>query len=109
MPERLQNFKNEMEAELKNILAYWMQYDTDEQFGGFIGRVDQFNNADMYANKGSVLNSRILWAFSAAYHRTRNPAYLKYAERAYHYFVDHFIDKIYGGIYWSVNYKGDPA
>lgn len=109
MPERLYHFKIELEAELQNILSYWMKYDTDEQYGGFIGKVDQFNQADIYADKGSVLNSRILWAFSAAYQLTKEPAYLEYAERAYHYFVDHFIDKTYGGVYWSVDYKGDPA
>ncbi|MEP6746401.1 MAG: AGE family epimerase/isomerase [Bacteroidota bacterium] len=109
MPERLHSFKKELEAELEDILAYWMKYDTDEQFGGFTGRVDQFNNADLYADKGSVLNSRILWTFSAAYHRTKNIVYLQYAARAYHYFINHFIDKKYGGVYWSVNYKGDPA
>jgi cellobiose epimerase len=109
MPELLQNFKKELEAELKNILAYWMEYDIDEQFGGFIGRVDHFNKADMHADKGSVLNSRILWTFSAAYRLTKNPAYLKYAERAYNYFIEHFIDKKYRGVYWSVHYNGDPA
>jgi mannobiose 2-epimerase len=34
--------------------------------------------------------------------------YLNTAERAFVYIIDHFIDKKYGGVYWSVDYKGDP-
>ena len=30
------------------------------------------------------------------------------AERAFRYIIDHFIDKKYGGVYWTVDYKGDP-
>ena len=40
--------------------------------------------------------------------RLRNPAYLDTARRAYDYFIEHFIDKEYGGVYWSVDYKGQP-
>ncbi len=109
MPELLQDFKNELEGELKNILSYWMKYGTDEKYGGFIGRIDFFNNPDVQADKGSVLNSRILWSFSAAYNYTKDTIYLQCAQRAYDYFIDHFIDKKYGGVYWSVDYKGNAS
>ncbi len=59
--------------------------------------------------KGSVLNSRILWAFSAAYNLTGNLDYLYTAERAFDYVIDHFIDKEYGGVYWTVDFKGNPG
>jgi cellobiose epimerase len=109
MPERIDDFKKELEAELENILSYWIKYDIDEQYGGFLGRIDHFNEVADQADKGSVLNSRILWTFSAAYHATKKTVYLEYAEHAYHYFIDHFIDKTNGGVYWTVNYKGNPA
>lgn len=109
MQEQLSKFRTELDAELKSILAYWIQFDTDEQYGGFVGRIDHFNQPDAHAEKGSVLNSRILWTFSAAYRYTKNQVYLQYAQRAYCYFIDHFIDKTYGGVYWSVDYKGYPA
>ena len=38
----------------------------------------------------------------------KNPEYLKYAERAYQYITSHFIDKEFGGVYWTVDYKGNP-
>ena len=58
--------------------------------------------------KGAVLNSRILWAFSAAYNLTKNEDYLRTATRAFHYISSHFIDKEFGGVYWTVDYQGNP-
>ena len=34
--------------------------------------------------------------------------YLHIAERAFEYMSDHFIDKEFGGVYWTVDYKGNP-
>jgi mannobiose 2-epimerase len=34
--------------------------------------------------------------------------YLKTATYAKEYFIEHFIDKEYGGVYWSVDHKGQP-
>src|SRR5690606_10440854 len=59
------------------------------------------------ANKGAVLNCRILWTFSAAYRTLGSPTYLQVAERAFHYIVNYFIDKTYGGLYWELDSKGD--
>ena len=60
------------------------------------------------AEKGAILNARILWSFSAAYRVLGNPEYLKMATYAKEYFMEHFLDKEYGGVYWSVDYKGNP-
>src|SRR5690606_11286370 len=60
------------------------------------------------AVQGSVLNSRILWTFSAAYRYTEKPVYLKLAERAYLYIRDYFYDPTHGGTYWTVNAGGRP-
>jgi mannobiose 2-epimerase len=102
-------FKKQMEEELVSILGYWMQYAKDELYGGFIGKIDHFNRPALHADKGSVLNSRILWTFSAAFSATKNPLYRSFAQRAYNYFTSHFIDKEYGGVYWSVDYQGNKA
>jgi len=65
-------------------------------------------NAHNDAPKGAVLNARILWTFSAAYNLTHEPVYLNLAARAYQYIRDFFVDKEYGGVYWSVDHKGNP-
>jgi mannobiose 2-epimerase len=108
MKEVLWQFRQEMEEELKNILAYWMKYTIDTENGGFIGKIDHDNAIHAHAAKGSVLNSRILWTFSAAYSLTKQQEYLRVAERAFQYLSEYFIDKQYGGVYWTVNYKGEP-
>lgn len=90
-----------------NILKYWLEKVTDHENGGYYGRVDGHDKVHPEAEKGAILNARILWAFSAAYRVLKKPEYLKAAERARDYILDHFIDKEYGGVYWSLDYKGN--
>jgi cellobiose epimerase len=102
----LQVYKDEVTQELHDILAYWMHYMPDEINGGFFGKLDSVNQVHKEAPKGIVLNSRILWSFSAGYNQTKNNKYLIIAKRAYEYITDYFIDKEFGGVYWSVDYSG---
>ena len=104
----LEQYREEMKQELEDILAYWMKFTIDTRNGGFVGRIDHDNNIDAGAPKGSVLNSRILWTFSAAYRLTKKEEYLKLAERAFQYLAEYFIDKDFGGVYWTVDHKGCP-
>jgi mannobiose 2-epimerase len=108
MTEDLKGYQQELQQELQNILAYWMRHTIDETNGGFYGKIENDNTVHSNAPKGSVLNSRVLWTFSAAYNQTKNKEYLKIAERAYDYIVQFFIDKEYGGVYWSVDHNGQP-
>jgi mannobiose 2-epimerase len=96
----------EILAELHNILHYWELYSIDREGGGFVGRIDQENFVHLQSPKGSVLNTRILWSFSAVYHYTHNPLHLELATRAYHYIREYFSDPEFGGIYWSVDRHG---
>lgn len=100
--------KQEVEAELRNgIMPYWLKA-VDERNGGFIGRVDGEGKRYPDADKGGVLNARILWTFSAAYRLTGEERYRRAARRAKEYFVRYFYDEVYGGIYWSVDCTGRP-
>jgi mannobiose 2-epimerase len=108
MKEILKKYRQEAEKELKNILHYWMQHTIDDDQDGFYGKIDNDNKIHPQAPKGSVLNSRILWAFSAAYNFTSNKQYLEIADRAFHYILHHFIDKEFGGVYWTVDSEGKP-
>jgi mannobiose 2-epimerase len=104
---QLVTFSSELTEELKNILNYWLNHTVDEVNGGFWGKIDNGNQVIPRAAKGSVLNARILWSFSAAYNQNPDEAYLQAAKRAYDYIKAHFIDDEFGGVYWSVNYLGD--
>ncbi|HEY4209628.1 MAG TPA: AGE family epimerase/isomerase, partial [Puia sp.] len=95
--------------ELTRILDYWMRYTPDRERGGFYGKLNDDNQAVPGAVKGAVLNARILWSFSAAYNIENDAAYLTMAGRSIGYIMEHFIDKEYGGVYWSVTAEGAPA
>ncbi|WP_343532764.1 AGE family epimerase/isomerase [Pedobacter sp.] len=99
---------NEFEQELSNILGYWSTVPIDIGNGGFYGQVENDNRVVEGADKGSVLNARILWFFSAAYNYSRLPEDLELAKRAYGYFSHYFIDREHGGVYWSIDAKGNP-
>ena len=101
--------KSEMQDILEtNILRFWIDKMVDRENGGFYGRIDGSGVLHPEAEKGAILNARILWTFSAAYRVLGNPEYLEMATRAKEYFIEHFIDKEYNGVYWSVDYKGQP-
>ena len=102
-------FKQEVREVLEdNILRFWIERMQDEEHGGFYGRIDNQNILHADADKGAILNARILWTFSAAYRVLGKSEYLKIATRAKRYFIDHFIDPEYGGVYWSLDYKRQP-
>ncbi|RYZ48135.1 MAG: N-acyl-D-glucosamine 2-epimerase, partial [Chitinophagaceae bacterium] len=108
MENSLLQYKEEVTKELHNILAYWMEHTPDKANGGFVGRIDHDGVIYEDAPKGSVLNSRILWSFSAAYNLTGNNEYLATAERAFDCLVHHFFDPNFGGVYWTVDASGKP-
>jgi len=106
--QHLQMFKQELTEELSSILNWWATNTPDTTNGGFYGKIDNNNHVTANAPKGSVLNARILWSFSAGYNYKPEPLYLEMADRAYEYIVNHFIDKEHSGVYWSVDCKGNP-
>lgn len=102
------NVVKELKDELNNILNYWTKQTIDKEFGGFVGRIDHNNRIIKNSPKGSVLNSRILWTFSAAYNYDKNVLYKQLAERAFEYLKNHFYDQQFGGIYWMLDHQGNP-
>ena len=102
-------FKKEMQDVLTgNILPFWIDKMVDHENGGFYGRIDGHGNLHADAEKGGILNARILWTFSAAYRVLGKSEYLEMATRAKDYIIAHFIDREYGGTYWSLDCKGNP-
>ena len=100
-------YKSELRQELNDIINYWVSNVADETNGGFYGAVFNDNKPDELAPKGVVLNSRILWAFSAAANHSINSRCKEMAEKAFEYLQKYFIDQEYGGVYWSVDFKGN--
>ena len=76
--------------------------------GGFYGRIDGRGILHPEAVRGAVLNARLLWTFAAAYRVLRSPEYLEAANWAKDYIEACFIDREYGGVYWSLRADGSP-
>lgn len=101
--------RQKVEAELRSdILRFWLKYTIDEEFGGFRGQISNDLTIDPHAAKGLILNARILWTFSKAYTVYRDPIYLATARRAYDYLTRFFWDAEFGGVYWMLDYLGNP-
>lgn len=110
-PETIQlliNYKTAVEAELKAILEWWMTNITNQQQTSFHGEINAFNQPVENMPISLVMQSRLLWTFSSAYTITQNKAYLQFADTIYQYLVQHFTDKTFGGMYWSVKQNGEP-
>ena len=89
-----------------SVLPFWMDYAVAPD-SGFYGTVLRNGTPVVDAPRGGVLNARILWSFSAAYRTFKDEAYLKLADKSQRYFIDTFIDKEHGGVYWLVNPDGE--
>lgn len=106
---QLTDIKSEMLDVLQNnILNYWIEKVQDNENGGFYGRITGEEQLIPQSEKGAVLNARILWTFSAAYRVLKNKEYLQAATRAKEYLIKYFYDHKNGGIYWLLDYKGNP-
>lgn len=98
----------ELLAELHdNILPFWQQRMTDPR-GGFFGRMTGQGELQAGAARSAILYGRILWTFSAAYRTTGHEEYRTTAAWACDYLLSHFIDRQYGGVFWSVDAEGEP-
>jgi cellobiose epimerase len=97
------------EQELRgDILPFWLKYTRNPANGGYYGLITADMTVKPAAPRGALLTSRILWTFSTAYRVYRDPAYLEMARWAYRDLMDHFRDRQFGGIYWTISADGAP-
>ena len=101
-------FRAEVQPQLEQkILPFWKGL-KDEAGGGFYGFMDNNLLLNRSADKGCILNSRILWTFSTAAAELKNDELRQYADHAMEFFR-RFEDPVHGGVYWSVTCDGKPA
>jgi len=103
------NLRGQVESELRtNILPFWLKNAIDEQYGGFRGQISNDLTVNPLAHKGLILNARILWTFSKAFSVYGEEIYRQTARRAYDYITLHFWDAEFGGVFWKLDYLGQP-
>lgn len=90
-----------------NILPFWMRHAVDRENGGFYGAIGCNLEVEKEAPRASVVNTRILWTFSAAA-RLLGEDYRETADWAYDYIVENFWDDDHGGVYWMLDWGGVP-
>lgn len=101
-------YADEFKRELRdNILKFWTSRMTDPA-GGFYSRMDGEGRLCPDDPRGAILNARILWTFASAYRVTGEESWLEAAKHAKEYIEAHFVDREFGGIYWSLTPSGEP-
>ena len=92
-----------------NLRPFWLRHAPDPEFGGFRGFVGPDLSVDACAEKGVILNARILWTFSRAamLHGDREARAI--ADRAWEYLLAQFVDREHGGVFWTVDHRGAPG
>jgi mannobiose 2-epimerase len=105
---------------VQKLIPFWEKL-ADYENGGFYGYMDTDLVIKKDAEKGCILNSRILWFFSNAYMLLREEAQdpeayeeelghrlHRLATHAYRFLTDACLDREEGGIYWSMSASGQP-
>lgn len=100
----LQNQKER--KELENVLSFWATKVIDNDNEGFYGAIDFFGNVNPSANKGIILNARLLWSFSKVMNELKLTNYKNLAERSYKYIEGFFKDTTDSTVYWEVYHDG---
>lgn len=94
-------------AQLFNhILPFWCGPAVDHEQGGWMGWLTNDLQPDRTQPKGLIVNSRILWAFSAAHQAQPDPLYRQMAERAFDHVMNRFWDARHGGAFWRLDDAG---
>jgi len=108
-PVRLRDYRARIEHELRgDILSFWLEHARDREHGGFYGEIGRDLRVRSKAPRGALIPARVLWTYSAAYRRYRDPAYLEMARWAFDDLVTHFWDQGSGGLFWSITADGKP-
>lgn len=115
--QAIDQLQAETETDLvDNLLPFWINHAVDPD-GGFYGTLfvdgsparPAAGRMGRLTEKGSILNARILWTFASAYRIYGYESYRQMADRAARYYIDHFIDRKYGGVFWTVDAEGAPS
>lgn len=105
---KLHTLSKEMKQHLKSVIIPFWKNLRDDRYGGFYGYMNYDLQIDKEADKGCILNSRILWFFSNAYLLLKEESLMKEAVHAYRFMQEKCMDHKNGGIYWAMTFDGKP-
>ncbi len=106
-PGELEKFSAQVGDHLfGHILPFWAGPALDRENGGWMAWLSNDLRPDRSQPKGLIVNTRILWAFSAAYRARPDALYQEMAERAFDFVTTKFWDAQQGGTFWRLNDSG---
>ena len=106
MITELNGFKEEIKSELENhIIPFWNNL-CDYEKGGFYGYMSSDLELDKNAEKGVILQSRILWFYSNCYLTLKREDCLEKAKHCFEFLKNYCVDRDQGGVYWLMNADG---
>ena len=89
-----------------HILPFWCGPALDNEQGGWMGWLFNDLMPDRTQPKGLIVNSRILWAFSAVHRVRPEKLFQQMADRAFDYVMNRFWDTQHGGAFWRLDDTG---
>jgi cellobiose epimerase len=103
----LKLFSQRVSDQLFNhIMPFWCGPALDKEQGGWMGCLSNDLKPDRTQPKGLIINSRILWAFSAVHQERAGKLFQDMADRAFDYVMNRFWDSQYGGAFWGLDDAG---
>ncbi|MFZ1074597.1 MAG: AGE family epimerase/isomerase [Verrucomicrobiia bacterium] len=99
----LQSIRDEL---FGNIMPFWCGPAVDHEQGGWMGWLSNDLKPDRTKPKGLIVNSRILWAFSAVHQEHPEKLFKQMAGRAFDCVMNRFWDAEYGGAFWRLDDTG---
>jgi cellobiose epimerase len=101
------HFAQAVQAQLfGHIVPFWTGPALDHEQGGWLAWMANDLRVDRSQPKGLILNSRILWAFSAIHRFRPDPLYRQMADRAFDCIMNRFWDEQHGGAFWRLDGDG---
>ena len=89
-----------------HILPFWTGPALDQEQGGWMAWLSNDLSPDRSQPKGLIVNSRILWTFSAVHRVGPEATIQQMADRAFEFVMSRFWDTQYGGAFWRIDGDG---
>ena len=106
-PTTLKTFSGRVSDQLFcHLMPFWCGPAVDHEQGGWMGWLSNELKPDRTQPKGLIVNSRILWAFSAVHQARPETLFRQMADRAFDYVMNRFWDPQQGGAFWRLNDAG---
>jgi mannobiose 2-epimerase len=89
-----------------HIMPFWCGPALDNKQGGWMACLSNDLKPDRTQPQGLIINSRILWAFSAVHQARPDKLFRQMANRAFDYVMNRFWDSQHGGAFWRLDDAG---